>query len=124
MAGDFKPDDVFVALSTAPDMLLAKRLAHLLVEEHLAACVNLGGPGVSMYMWQGKLEGTDEVSLTMKTTGARLQALADRLAELHPYELPELVVLPVFGGSVGYLDWVRTQCSLVPQHGDSAKRED
>ncbi|WP_280634392.1 divalent-cation tolerance protein CutA [Pollutimonas harenae] len=101
--------DVVVILSNAPDMLLAKRIAHVLVEEHLAACVNLGAQGLSMYMWQDELEGTEEIPITIKTTGFRAQALIERLMALHPYEVPEVLVLPVLGGSISYLEWVRAQ---------------
>ncbi len=101
--------DIVVLLSNAPDLLLAKRIAHVLVEEHLAACVNLGPAGLSMYMWQGVLEGSEEIPLTMKTTLARAPALIARLGELHPYEVPEVLVLPVSGGSASYLAWVREQ---------------
>ena len=104
--------DVVVVLSNAPDMLLAKRIAHVLVEERLAACVNLGQPGVSMYMWQDELEGAEEIPITLKTTGARAQALIERLMTLHPYEVPEVLVLPVLGGSVSYLEWVRAQVQV------------
>lgn len=103
--------DTVVALSTAPDTLLAKRIAHVLVEESLAACVHLGAPGVSMYLWQGKLEGGDEVPLTIKTTAARLPALHARLRQLHPYEVPEFLVLGVRAGGADYLDWVAQSTS-------------
>lgn len=103
------PDDVVVVLSNAPDVQLAKRIAHMLVEEHLAACVNLGVPGLSMYMWQGVLEGAEEVPMVMKTTRGQLQALVERLKQLHPYEVPEVLVLPVLGGLQSYMDWVRDQ---------------
>lgn len=103
--------DVVVVLSNAPDMLLAKRIAHMLVEEGLAACVNLGASVLSMYMWQGKLEGAEEIPLVIKTTQKALPALTDRLVELHPYEVPEILVLPVAGGAQPYLDWVREQTS-------------
>lgn len=102
-------DDVVVVLSNAPDILLAKRIAHMLVEEGLAACVNLGASGLSMYMWKGELEGAEEIPLTMKTTQAMLPALMARLTQLHPYEVPEILVLPVLGGSEAYLNWVRQQ---------------
>jgi periplasmic divalent cation tolerance protein len=102
-------DDLVIILSNAPDLLLAKRIAHMLVEEHLAACVNLGTPGLSMYMWEGALEGAEEIPLTMKTTRARAPALVARLVELHPYDVPEVLVLPVSEGSVGYAEWVRSQ---------------
>ncbi|MBB5216280.1 divalent-cation tolerance protein CutA [Parapusillimonas granuli] len=101
--------DVVVVLTNAPDMLLAKRIAHILVEEQLAACVNLGQSGLSMYMWQGALEGADEVPITIKTTGAQVPRMVERLLGLHPYEVPEVLVLPVVGGTRSYLDWVRAQ---------------
>ena len=101
--------DVVVVLSNAPDLLLAKRIAHMLVEENLAACVNLGAPVLSMYMWEGELEGTEEIPLVIKTTKAALPALTARLTELHPYEVPEILVVPVIGGAQSYLDWVRSQ---------------
>ena len=103
------PEQVVIVLSNAPDALLAKRIAHMLVEEHLAACVNLGAPGLSMYMWEGKLEGAEEVPLQMKTTRGRLPALVERLRQLHPYDVPEVIVLPALGGSTDYMEWVRAQ---------------
>jgi len=99
--------DVVVVLSNAPDLLLAKRIAHMLVEEHLAACVNLGAPVLSMYMWKGELEGTEEIPLVIKTTQTALPGVTARLTELHPYEVPEILVVPVIGGAQPYLDWVR-----------------
>lgn len=102
-------DDVILVLGNAPDLLLAKRIAHILVEERLVACVNLGGASLSMYLWKGKLEGADEIPITMKTTQACLQALTERFGQLHPDEVPEVLVLPVLGGSRQYLEWVREQ---------------
>ncbi|WP_269499959.1 divalent-cation tolerance protein CutA [Castellaniella sp. S9] len=109
--------DAVVVLSTAPDTLLAKRIAHILVEESLAACVHVGAPGVSMYLWQGKLEGGDEVPMTLKTTAARLPALYARLCQLHPYEVPEFLVLAVHAGNAGYLDWVAQMASAPADAG-------
>ena len=103
--------DVVVVLSNAPDQLLAKRIAHMLVEEGLAACVNLGAPVLSMYMWEGKLEGAEEIPLVIKTTQSALPAMTDRLTELHPYEVPEILVMSVAGGAQPYLEWVRDQTS-------------
>ena len=100
------PTDTVVVLSTAPDELLAKRIAHVLVEESLAACAQVGPAMISMYLWQGELEGTDEIQLTFKTTADALPALYERLCALHPYEIPEFVVLGVPAGSRAYLDWV------------------
>ncbi|NYT75961.1 divalent-cation tolerance protein CutA [Alcaligenaceae bacterium] len=101
--------DIVIVLSNAPDALLAKRIAHVLVEEHLAACVNLGEAGLSMYMWQGTLEGAEEIPMVMKTTSERAPALMERLRQLHPYEVPEMLILPVAGGSREYVEWVREQ---------------
>jgi len=116
MADDFlsqtvsgQADEVVVVLSNAPDLQLAKRIAHMLVEEYLAACVNLGAPGLSMYMWEGTLEGTEEVPMVMKTTRGQVPPLIERLRQLHPYEVPEVLVLPVLGGLQSYLEWVRAQ---------------
>ncbi|WP_366140691.1 divalent-cation tolerance protein CutA [uncultured Castellaniella sp.] len=103
---DGAPADAVVVLSTAPDVLLAKRIAHVLVEESLAACAQVGGVMTSMYLWQGHLEGSEEIPLSFKTTAAALPALHRRLCELHPYEIPEFLVLGVPAGSAAYLDWV------------------
>jgi len=100
------PTDTVVVLTTVPDALLAKRIAHVLVEESLVACAQVGPGVVSMYLWQGELEGTDEFQLTLKTTADALPALHARLCVLHPYEIPEFVVLGVPAGSRAYLDWV------------------
>lgn len=101
--------DMVVMLSTAPDLLLAKRIAHILIEEYLAACVNVGAPVLSMYMWQDTLEGTQEIPLTIKTSGDRAQAVAERLAQLHPYDVPEIVVVPALGAAMNYAQWVHAQ---------------
>jgi len=102
---------VEVVLLTAPDSEVAARLARVLVGEGLAACVNVV-PGVrSIYRWQGELHDDAEVLLVAKTCADRAEALGARVRELHPYELPELVRLPVAGGSHAYLDWVRGECA-------------
>ena len=102
-------DDVVLVISNAPDILLAKRIAHVLVEEGLAACVNLGAPGLSVYMWNGTVEGTEEIPLWIKTTSRWQQAVIQALANMHPYDVPEIIVVPVVGGAAPYLAWVREQ---------------
>lgn len=87
----------------------ANRLADTLVGEQLAACVQVLGPVRSTYHWQGARERADEWLCLIKTTEAALPALIPRLNELHPYDTPEIIVLPVTGGSDGYLDWVRQE---------------
>ena len=100
---------VLACYCTCPDPDSAGRLARALVEERLAACVNLL-PGVrSVYRWQGTVEEAAEVLLLIKTTRDRLDALAARVRALHPYELPELLAVEAAGGLPGYLDWVAAE---------------
>jgi len=98
--------DVLVVLVTAPTPDEAARLARALVEERLAACGNVL-PGLrSIYRWEGKVMDEGEALLVLKTTRARFPALRDRLLALHPYEVPEVLALPVEAGAERYLAWV------------------
>ena len=98
--------EVVLALTTAPDETTAARLAQALVERRLAACVNVV-PGIrSTYRWKGEVQREDELLLLIKTTRAGIAPLKAALAEIHPYELPELVVMDVADGSPAYLEWV------------------
>jgi len=117
-------DDTFPApagnarllLTTAPPDA-AQDLAHALVEERLAACVSLV-PGIrSVYRWKGTIHDDPETQLLVKTAVDRLPALAARIRALHPYEVPELLVLAPEGGSVAWLDWLQDQV-----RGDAGKR--
>jgi len=96
-----------LVLTTVSDNELAEELARSLVEERLAACVNVHGPMTSFYRWKGAVERDAERQLVIKTTRERLPALEVRLKALHGYELPEFLVLPVEGGSADYLAWVK-----------------
>lgn len=101
--------EVRVVLVTAPDAEVAEGVARALVAERLAACVNVV-PGVrSIYRWEGAIEDAAEVLLVIKTRADRCPKLADRVRELHPYDVPEVVELPAVGGSRAYLDWVRAE---------------
>jgi periplasmic divalent cation tolerance protein len=97
---------VCVALTTCPDEGTARRIATALVDERLAACVNIVPDMTSVYRWEGVVETAPECLLLVKTRRERLEDLQRRLEELHPYDLPELVALPVEGGSSAYLTWV------------------
>ncbi|CBA14859.1 divalent-cation tolerance protein CutA [Xanthomonas albilineans] len=95
--------------STCPDVASATRIALALVGERLAACVSRM-PGLhSTYRWQGTVEQTDEVLLLIKTAADRLPALRQRLCELHPYEVPELLEVEVTDGLPAYLQWLHAQ---------------
>ena len=101
------PDTVLLCYCSCPDAVCAQGIAEALVGERLAACVNRV-PGISStYRWQGTVTTDGEELLLIKTTVDRYAALQARLLELHPYELPELVAVPVARGHEAYLDWVR-----------------
>lgn len=104
--------DARVLLCNVPEGK-AQEIADALVTARLAACVNLVGPVRSTYAWKGKLERDTEVTLLIKTTAARVAALTARLLSLHPYDLPEVIALPVAPGEghAPYLDWLRAQVS-------------
>jgi len=100
--------DVVLVLSTVPDDASAETLARTLVDDKLAACVNVLAPMVSIYRWKGTVEQSAERQLIIKTTRALVPALGKRLKELHTYELPELIVISVAGGANDYLNWVES----------------
>lgn len=95
-----------LVLCSCPDEAVAERIARTLVEERLAACVNRISALRSTYRWQGRVEDEPEVLLLAKTSGSRYEALERRISALHPYEVPEIVALPIVAGSKAYLDWL------------------
>ena len=102
------PDPILLCYCTCPDDASARAIAEALVGERLAACVNRL-PGVaSTYRWQGRVTTDAEELLLIKTVASRFEALKARLLSLHPYELPELIAVPVEYGHGAYLDWVRS----------------
>jgi len=98
-----------VVLCTFPDREQARQIGTTLVERRLAACVSLLDGVESIYRWQGEIHREAEVLAIFKTTDAAFPALESALAELHPYEVPEVVALPVESGADAYHDWVRAQ---------------
>ncbi len=98
--------DALVVLVTTPSPERAAEIARALVEERLAACGNVV-PGLrSIYRWEGKVQDEEEALLLLKTTRARFEALRDRVLALHPYEVPEVIAVPVEAGHAPYLAWV------------------
>lgn len=95
-----------VVLGTAPDEKTGRRIAGVLVESKLAACVNVVSGVRSVFWWEGKLQDADEVLLICKTDEKRLSDLSEALQEQHPYDCPEVLALPVTGGSKKYLGWI------------------
>jgi periplasmic divalent cation tolerance protein len=98
--------DAVIVLTTVGTAFDVTLLARTLVDEHLAACVNVLPPMQSIYRWQGQVHVDDERQLVIKTSSDRLEALQLRLTALHPYELPEFLVVEVARGSQAYLEWL------------------
>jgi periplasmic divalent cation tolerance protein len=92
--------------TTLPDSDAADRLAQTLVRERLAACAQVAGPISSTYRWQGVVERASECYCHLKTTTERLPALRARIRELHPYEVPEIIAVPIVDGDASYLRWI------------------
>jgi periplasmic divalent cation tolerance protein len=101
-----EPSSVVIVLTTFPADQDPRPLARALVEERLAACVNVLPPMRSVYWWEGRVEEASEHQLAMKTTRERVEALKLRLVDLHPYDVPELLVLPIVDGAEPYLNWL------------------
>ena len=101
--------DVVTVIMTAPDAKTAEMLGHTLVSERLAACANVVPKIVSMYWWDGELQRDDEAIVILKTVQQRAQALEARAVELHPYAVPEVLVVAVSGGYAPYLAWVSNE---------------
>jgi periplasmic divalent cation tolerance protein len=99
-----------VVLVTAPSVEQAAELARIVVEERLAASGNVVPAIRSVYRWEGKVQDDAEALLLLKTTPVRFAALRDRLLALHPYQVPEVLALPVAAGSAAYLEWIAESC--------------
>ncbi len=98
--------EVLAVITNVPDRATAERIADGLVTVGVAACVNIMAECASVYYWQGKLERASEIPLLIKTTRAAYPRLESALRKLHPYELPEIIALPVTSGLPEYLNWV------------------
>jgi periplasmic divalent cation tolerance protein len=105
--GDMEQLEAVIVLSTWPAESDPASMATALVDERLAACVNILPAMESVYRWQGAVERAVERQVVVKTTAARVPDLLARLKSLHPYEVPEMLVLPVSGGGEAYLRWIR-----------------
>jgi periplasmic divalent cation tolerance protein len=95
-----------VVLCTCPTSTVAAEIATALIEQNLAACVNRIGGIKSWYRWDGQLRQDEEVLLLIKTTAPRLAEVEEAIVKLHPYDVPEIVALPIVAGSAAYLQWL------------------
>lgn len=103
--------DTLLVITNLPDAESARALATKLIEQRVAACVNILAPCLSIYRWEGKLEEAEEVPLLIKTSAARYAALEEAIRAYHPYELPEIVAVRIEKGLPDYLAWVAASTS-------------
>ena len=102
---------VAIIYSTIGKIQDARRIANILVEEQLVACVNIIPKIESVYKWKGKIENDEEVIIIAKTVDANVKKTIQRIRQLHPYELPDIIVLPIIGGLKDYLDYIANETS-------------
>lgn len=102
-------DTSIVVFTNCPDAASADRIARALVDQHLAACVNVLAPIASIYRWQGRIENATEVPMLIKTTRERYPAVEEAIRALHPYQVPEIIALPIVSGFAPYLRWIGEQ---------------
>ncbi len=103
-----------LVLTNLPDRTVAERLADELIEKRLAACINILAPCRSVYRWKGAVQHDEEHPMLIKTTLERYAALEAAIRAGHPYELPEIVAVPIERGLAAYLDWVAAETSCKP----------
>lgn len=101
---------VCLVFCTVPNRRTGRKISSFLVKEKLAACVNFISGVHSFFRWKGKLEKTSEHLLIIKTVSSCLDKLENRIKQLHPYEVPEIIAFPISRGNQEYLDWVQTSC--------------
>ncbi|TXI30013.1 MAG: divalent-cation tolerance protein CutA [Nitrosomonas oligotropha] len=98
--------EAVLIISNFPDQKTATLLAEALMEQRLAACVNVLSPCVSIYRWQGKIESAGEVPVLIKTRKQHYDRVEQLIKMMHPYELPEVIMVPITGGLPAYLQWI------------------
>ena len=104
--------NALLVLTNLPDRATAEKLAEALIQKRVAACVNILAPCRSVYRWKGAVQHDEEHPVLIKTTRESYAALEAAIREAHPYELPEIVAVPIERGLPAYLDWVATETTL------------
>ncbi|MGE5088670.1 MAG: divalent-cation tolerance protein CutA [Candidatus Levyibacteriota bacterium] len=102
-------DAPIIVLTNAPDAAVAAGIARALVEKRLAACVNIGAPIESIYHWRGRIETANEVPLAIKTRADLYRNVEAVIRDIHPYDTPEIMAIPVIDGDARYLEWIATE---------------
>lgn len=106
--------DKLLVITNLPDRASAESLAALLLEQRLAACVNLLAPCDSFYRWRGEMQRDSEHALLIKTAQDRYAELEASIRAHHPYELPEIIAVPIVGGMPAYLQWIESETRPLP----------
>ena len=104
--------ETILIISNFPDEKSAKQLAEALIHQHLAACVNVLSPCASVYRWQGEIESAEEIPVLIKTQRQHYDRVEQLIKMMHPYELPEVIMVPILGGLPAYLQWVADETHL------------
>lgn len=107
--------NLLMVYCTCPDRDAATRMANGIIDAGLAACINIVPGLTSIYLWQGKRQQGNEELLLIKTTSEAYSSLEKYISENHPYELPEIIAVPIKAGLPSYLNWVRESCALTPR---------
>ena len=98
-----------LVMTNFPDKKGAVALAEALIDQHLAACVNVLSPCTSIYRWQGKVESADEIPVLIKTLRQHYDRVEQLINMMHPYELPEVIMVPILNGLPAYLQWIANE---------------
>jgi periplasmic divalent cation tolerance protein len=101
--------DAILILCTCPDEAIARHIAHQLLQDRHAACINLLPHVTSLYIWDGKQEEQQEVQMLIKTRRSLFRCVEAQITALHPYEVPEIIAIPIEDGSAAYLHWLQGQ---------------
>jgi periplasmic divalent cation tolerance protein len=102
-------DAAILVLTNTPDHAVAAALARALLDDRLAACVNIGAPVESIYHWRGRIETGQEVPVAIKTRSALYSYVEGAIRKIHPYDTPEIIAIPIVDGDAQYLDWIAAE---------------
>jgi len=105
-----KKSDIFIIYTTTSNREEAKRIARLLLEKRLVACVNIFPKVESIYWWMGKVEEAEETAMIAKTTESKVKEVIDAIKSMHSYEVPAIIAIPIFDGSDSYIKYVKEEC--------------
>ena len=100
------PDPAIIVVTQVPDRAVAADLARVLLEQRLAACVNIGAPIESIYHWHGRIETGEEIPVVIKTRSVLYSEVEAAVRKIHPYDTPEIIAIPVVDGDARYLAWI------------------